>query len=128
LLAVNGGRFPLSDLAARYGAVRASNFDIYLPNWLASQPQQNNLRNAVRRQRIDRAVVLAKAPAIIISQGRRQPVMQLVKPGAIYFALVFGAGFVLGTVRTLWVVPVSVRLSLCRTLTSFLVSAQEQPN
>ena len=30
--------------------------------------------------------------------------MQVVKAGAIYFALVFGAGFVLGTIRTLWVV------------------------
>lgn len=31
--------------------------------------------------------------------------MQVVKAGALYFAVVFGAGFVLGTIRTLWVVP-----------------------
>jgi hypothetical protein len=36
VLAVNGGGCPLSDLAARYTDERASNFDIYLPNWLAS--------------------------------------------------------------------------------------------
>lgn len=36
LLAANGGRCPLSDLAARYTDERASNFDIYLPNWLAN--------------------------------------------------------------------------------------------
>jgi len=35
LLAANGGRCPLTDLAARYTADRGSNFDIYLPNWLA---------------------------------------------------------------------------------------------
>jgi hypothetical protein len=35
VLAVNGGRCPLSDLAARYTDKRTSNFDIYLPNWLA---------------------------------------------------------------------------------------------
>ena len=37
LLAVNGGRCPMPDLAARYTDERASNFDIYLPNWLASR-------------------------------------------------------------------------------------------
>lgn len=31
--------------------------------------------------------------------------MQILKAGALYFAVVFGAGFVVGTVRTLWVVP-----------------------
>ena len=36
VLAANGGRCPLSDLAARYADERASNFDINLPNWLAS--------------------------------------------------------------------------------------------
>jgi hypothetical protein len=35
ILAVNGGRCPLSDLAARFTNDRAFNFDIYLPNWLA---------------------------------------------------------------------------------------------
>jgi len=35
VLALNGGRCPLTDWAARYTADRASNFDIYLPNWLA---------------------------------------------------------------------------------------------
>ena len=35
VLAVNGGRCPLTNLAARYAVDRGSNFDIYLPNWLA---------------------------------------------------------------------------------------------
>ena len=35
VLAVNGGRCPLSDLAARFTDNNADNFDIYLPNWLA---------------------------------------------------------------------------------------------
>jgi hypothetical protein len=31
--------------------------------------------------------------------------MQILKAGLLYFAIVFGAGFVLGTIRTLWIVP-----------------------
>lgn len=31
--------------------------------------------------------------------------MQILKDGALYFALVFGAGFVLGIIRVLWAVP-----------------------
>jgi len=31
--------------------------------------------------------------------------MRILKAGVLYFALVFGAGFVLGPVRILWVVP-----------------------
>lgn len=31
--------------------------------------------------------------------------MQMMKAGVFYFALVFGAGFVLGPIRILWVVP-----------------------
>ena len=31
--------------------------------------------------------------------------MQIVKAGALYFALVFGAGFMFGTIRVLWLVP-----------------------
>lgn len=35
VLAVNRGRCPLTDLAARYTKERTDNFDIYLPLWLA---------------------------------------------------------------------------------------------
>ena len=35
VLAVNGGRCPLTDMAAKYTADRRDNFDIYLPLWLA---------------------------------------------------------------------------------------------
>jgi hypothetical protein len=31
--------------------------------------------------------------------------MQILKAGTLYFALVFGAGFLLGTIRVLWVAP-----------------------
>ena len=35
VLAANGGRCPLTGLAARHTEQRAANFDIYLPLWLA---------------------------------------------------------------------------------------------
>ena len=35
VLAVNRGRCPLTDVAAKYTHERAANFDIYLPVWLA---------------------------------------------------------------------------------------------
>jgi hypothetical protein len=35
VLAVNGGRCPMTDWAARFTDDRAPNFDIYLPAWLA---------------------------------------------------------------------------------------------
>jgi len=31
--------------------------------------------------------------------------MRILKAGILYFAIVFGAGFVLGIIRTLWVIP-----------------------
>lgn len=31
--------------------------------------------------------------------------MHILKAGVLYFAVVFGAGFVLGTIRVLWVIP-----------------------
>ena len=35
VLALNKGRCPLTNLAARFTEDRADNFDIYLPDWLA---------------------------------------------------------------------------------------------
>jgi hypothetical protein len=35
VLAINGGKCPLTAMAARFTVDRGSNFDIYLPNWLA---------------------------------------------------------------------------------------------
>jgi len=36
---------------------------------------------------------------------RETTIMQVLKAGALYFALVFVVGFVLGAIRTLWLVP-----------------------
>ncbi len=36
---------------------------------------------------------------------KRDPIQKILKAGALYFVLVFGAGFALGTVRTLWILP-----------------------
>jgi len=39
VLAVNGWRCPLTDVAARYTDDRRANFDIWLPEWLARHNQ-----------------------------------------------------------------------------------------
>lgn len=35
----------------------------------------------------------------------RTPIQKILRAGVLYFALVFAAGLVLGTIRTLWIVP-----------------------
>ena len=40
VLAINQGRCPLTDIACRFTADRAPNFDIYLPVWLAQYNKQ----------------------------------------------------------------------------------------
>jgi hypothetical protein len=48
--------------------------------------------------------------------------MKILKAGVLYFALVFGAGFVLGTIRVLWIVPrVGVRTAELRETPIMLV-------
>jgi hypothetical protein len=50
--------------------------------------------------------------------------MQILKTGVLYFALVFGAGFMLGAIRIMWVVPrVGARMAeLMETPIMFLVT------
>ena len=40
--------------------------------------------------------------------------MQILKAGVLYFALVVGAGFALGTLRVLWIAPSSGFFNLTR--------------
>lgn len=56
---------------------------------------------------------MANLSAIITPKEPRQPVVrQILKAGALYFSLVFTTGFLLGIIRTLWMVPrVGVRVA-----------------
>lgn len=49
--------------------------------------------------------VLVIAVNIALREGRGVDSLQILKVGAAYFAFVSGTGFVLGTIRTIWIVP-----------------------
>ena len=58
VLALNGGRCPLTDLAAKFTSNRADNFDIYLPIWLA------RFIKAIFGRRVDRVRKLAQRSSV----------------------------------------------------------------
>src|SRR5690242_20449944 len=91
VLAMNGGRCPLTDLAARYTLDQSSNFDIYLPGWLA------------RYNKVIFGSLFVFGELVVIWCWNSSAVKQVLKAGSLYFTLVFVVGFVLGTIRTLWV-------------------------
>lgn len=93
VLAVNGGRCPLTDLAARYTLDRGPNFDIYLPAWLAEH------------NKVIFGSLFVFGELIFLWCWASSGVKQILKAGALYFTLVFAVGFALGTIRTLWVTP-----------------------
>lgn len=93
VLAVNGGRCPLTDLAARYTLDRGPNFDIYLPAWLAEH------------NKLIFGSLFVFGELVFLWCWANPTVKQILKAGALYFTLVFAVGFVLGTIRTLWIAP-----------------------
>lgn len=59
VLALNQGRCPLTDLAAKFTKERTDNFDIFLPEWLARH-NKDDLWHVVRPRRVGRIVVLVE--------------------------------------------------------------------
>ena len=113
VLAVNGGRCPLSDFATRFTLNRRSNFDIYLPIWLAQYNKvvfgwlfvagELVVVGCWLRQRF--ATSLRAVNRSSHEPTKKTSIMPEFKAGALYFVLVFAVGFVLGAIRTMWIVP-----------------------
>jgi len=93
VLVVNGGRCPLTDVAARLTLNRAANFDIYLPNWLAEH------------NKLIFGVLLVAGELVVLWCWRGSTMKDALRAGVLYFLIVFATGFLLGTIRTLWVAP-----------------------
>ena len=78
ILAFNGMRCPLTDMAAPYTANRADNFDIYLPVWLARYNKQifgalyvaGILATWALRQRSRAPARAERASALLAGSGR----------------------------------------------------------
>ena len=75
----------LTDWTALFTADRAANLDICLPDWLACD-NKAIFPTLFAMDETDRALALA-----------RSTVKEALKAGVLYFALMFAAGFVLGT-------------------------------
>ena len=55
-------------------------------------------------KKLERRTVTSSLPPMSERQpDERDPIWQILKAGALYFAIVFGAGFVFGTIRTIWI-------------------------
>jgi hypothetical protein len=81
VLAVNGGRCPLTDVAARYTVDRDSNFDIHLPNWVAEH------------NKVVFGWLFVLGELCVFWYWRGSTMKDALRAGVLYFLIVFATGF-----------------------------------
>lgn len=84
VLAINGGRCPLTDLAARYTLDQSSNFDICLPGWLA------------RYNKVIFGSLFVFGELVVIWRWNSSAVKQVLKAGLALFHARLRRGFCFG--------------------------------